>query len=96
MRLKHEHGEGETDEHEVGVGVGGGIAVMWRTDGGNIPSNVQSELVRVTKIYSNIDAFAALRSDRTVRTWGSPSSMLGRCVMSCVACSIIAGWAGNV
>ena len=41
-----------------------------------IPSKVQSKLVNITKIYSNKWAFAALRSDGTVRAWGSSDSML--------------------
>ena len=40
------------------------------TGGGSIPSKVLSELVNVTKIYSNDWAFAVLRSDGTVRAWG--------------------------
>ena len=39
-------------------------------------SERQSDLVDVTQIYSNIGAFAALRSDGTVRAWGSFDSML--------------------
>ena len=51
---------------------------MKHTDSGNIPSKVQSELVNVTKIYSNVWAFAALRSDGTVRAWGNSYSMLAQ------------------
>ena len=45
-------------------------AVVCYTDGGKITSELQRELVNVTKIYSNDEAFAALRSDGTVRAWG--------------------------
>ena len=37
---------------------------------GGDSSNVQQELVNVVKIYSTSSAFAALRKDGTVRTWG--------------------------
>ena len=62
-------------ESEAGMG-GGDHPVVCCADGGTIPSKVQSELVNVTKIYSNGWAFAALRSDGTVRAWGSLKSML--------------------
>ena len=39
-------------------------------------SETQIELVNVVKIYSNGVAFAALRSDGTVRAWGRENSML--------------------
>ena len=55
--------------------------MVWYTAGGSIPSNIQSELVNVIEIYSNYGAFAALRSDGTVRAWGHPSSMPVRVVV---------------
>ena len=42
-------------------------------DGGD-SSSVQQDLVNVVKIYSTRGAFAALRKDGTVRTWGNPDS----------------------
>ena len=39
-------------------------------------SKGQSELINVTKIYSNSMAFAALRRDGTVRAWGFSFCML--------------------
>ena len=50
-------------------------AVVRGAGGGKISSQMQSELVNVTKIYSNNFAFAALRGDGTVRAWGHPRSM---------------------
>ena len=60
----------------VEVGKGGGDPVVQCAGGGTISGKVQSELVNVTKIYSNSAAFAALRGDGTVRAWGDPRSML--------------------
>ena len=56
--------------------MGGGGTVVQCTDGGTIPSKVQSELINVTKIYSSSVAFAALRSNGTVRAWGYQDCML--------------------
>ena len=56
--------------------MGGGDATVRGAGGGKISSKLQSELVNVTKIYSNKMAFAALRSDGTVRAWGSSSCTL--------------------
>ena len=50
--------------------------------GGRISSKLQSKLVNVTKIYSTSYAFAALRSDGTVRAWGDASSMLARLIVA--------------
>ena len=58
---------------------------MSNEGGGTISSKAQGELVNVTKIYPNSWAFAALRSDGTVRAWGSLDSMLGD--------SMLAQWA---
>ena len=55
----------------------------------------QSELTGVTKIYSNDYAFAALRSDGTVRAWGSLASTLPQCMLVCMACLTMAGWAAK-
>ena len=41
-------------------------------DGGD-SSSVQRDLVDVVKIYSSGSAFAALRKDGTVQTWGKTS-----------------------
>ena len=57
-------------------------------------SKLQSELVNVTKIYSNKMAFAALRSDGTVGVWGPSSSMQSQYMLLCMSCSTI-GWMGS-
>ena len=44
--------------------------------GGANSSSVQQDLVNVVKIYSTEVAFAALRKDGTVRTWGSSHKYL--------------------
>ena len=60
------------------AGMGRRDAVVWCVYCGKIPSKMQSELVNVTKIYSNSRgwAFAALRNDGTVRAWGDELCML--------------------
>ena len=78
---------GKGTVHVVAVlvaSVSGGLGLKKRwiknrcrgAEGGRISSKLQSELVNVTKIYSSDEAFAALRSDGTVRAWGHPLSML--------------------
>ena len=62
--------------------MGGGDATVRGAGGGKISSKLQSELVNVTNIYSTEDAFAALRSDGTIRAWGHPRSMLPRLIVA--------------
>ena len=50
--------------------MGGSNVGVLCAGGGDMSSEVQDELVNVTKIYTSVKAFAALRSDGTVRTWG--------------------------
>ena len=58
------------------LGIDGGEAVVRCAGGGKIPSKMQNELANVIKIWSNNGAFAALRSDGTVRAWGHALCML--------------------
>lgn len=48
-------------------------AVTTQKEGGDT-STVQSELKNIIKIFSTKDAFAALRSNGTVVTWGNPNN----------------------
>ena len=49
-------------------------------------SKLQSELVNVTKIYSNAYAFVVLRSDGTFRAWGHAYSVL-TLLVDCFCCA---------
>ena len=50
-------------------------------DGGN-SSNVKDKLVDVVEIYSSERAFAAVRRDRTVVTWGNAKCMTKHMLIS--------------
>ena len=59
-------------------------------DGGDV-SKVQDELVNVISIHRADYAFAALRSDGTVRAWGSKFRMMTHIqLVLCMACKAMA------
>ena len=70
--------------------------VCFGAAGANLNS-VKDELVGVINVYANEMAFAALRSDGTVRAWGPSNGMLPQCMLLCMSyltlgCLGRAGW----